>query len=120
MLDEVVREAVENWGDAICLVGPDGWSLTYRDLDRISDEVAVGMAEAGVGEGDVVVLQLPTSPDHVVAYAACAKLGAICAGVNPRLTDAEQDAVVARAAPALVIGADQAGRSAADMLRTIR
>ena len=27
-------------------------------------------------------------PDHVVAYAACAKLGAITAGVNPRLTEA--------------------------------
>ncbi len=40
----------------------------------------------------------PTSPDHVVAYAACAKIGAICAGVNPRLTDRERDAVLERAA----------------------
>ena len=84
MLDGVVREAAERWGDAICLVAPDGWTLTYRDLDRISDEVAVGLAETGVGEGDVVALQLPTSPDHVVAYAACAKIGAVCAGINPR------------------------------------
>ena len=69
MLDGVVREAAERWGDATCLVAPDGWTLTYRDLDRISDEVAVGMAESGVGEGDVVALQLPTSPDDKRAFA---------------------------------------------------
>ncbi len=120
MLDGVVREAAERWGDAICLVAPDGWALTYHDLHRISDEVAVGIAESGVGEGAVVALQLPTSPDHVVAYAACAKIGVICAGINPRLTDAEQQAVLQRATPALVIGAERSGSSLPDMLRALR
>ncbi|MQA17830.1 MAG: AMP-binding protein, partial [Pseudonocardiaceae bacterium] len=44
---------------------------------------AAGLVAAGIGVGDVVALCLPTSPDHVVAYAACAKIGALCAGVNP-------------------------------------
>jgi acyl-CoA synthetase (AMP-forming)/AMP-acid ligase II len=109
MLDAVVREAAERWGDATCLVAPDGWSLSYADLDRLSDEVAVGLLELGVTEGDVVALTLATSPDHVVAYAACAKIGAICAGVNPRLTDHERDAVLDRARPKLIIGNEVAG-----------
>ncbi len=120
MLDVVVREAAERWGDASCLVAPAGWSVSFRDLDVISDEVAAGLAAQGVVEGDVVALCLPTCPDHVVAYAACAKLGAITAGVNPRLTDHERDAVLDRARPALVIGAEVAGDSAASMLAPLR
>ena len=83
MLDAIVREAAERWGDATCLVAPAGWSLSYRDLDRLSDEVAVGLLAAGVAEGDVVALTLPTSPDHVVGYVACAKIGADLRGRQP-------------------------------------
>jgi len=120
MLDQVVAEAAERWGDATCLVAPAGWVLTYRDLHRLSDEVAVGLTEAGVGEGDVVALCLPTSVDHVVAYAACAKLGAITAGVNPRLTEAERAAVLDHAAPKLVIGEAAVGTSVETVLAPYR
>ncbi len=51
MLDVVVREAAERWGDATCLVAPAGWSLSYRELDRLSDEVAAGLLAAGVRRG---------------------------------------------------------------------
>jgi len=119
-LDAIVREAAERWGDASCLVAPDGWSLSYRDLDRLSDEVACGLLAAGVTEGDVVALTLPTCPDHVVAYAASAKIGAICAGVNPRLTDRERDAVLERAAPRLVIRTDLTGDSPDTVLAPLR
>ena len=64
-------------------VAPTGWPLTYRDLDRLSDEVAVGLPAEGVGEGDVVALVLPPWPEYVVAYAAAAKLGAVTAGITP-------------------------------------
>ncbi len=120
MLDAIVREAAERWGDASCLVAPGGWSVSFRELDEISDEVAVGLAERGVGEGEVVALCLPTCPDHVVAYAACAKLGAITAGVNPRLTERERDAVLERAQPALVLGADLVGDGVDTMLAPLR
>ena len=62
-----------------------GWPLTYADVDRISDEVAVGLAREGVGRGDVVALVLPPGPEYLLAYCAAAKLGAITAGVNDRL-----------------------------------
>jgi acyl-CoA synthetase (AMP-forming)/AMP-acid ligase II len=120
MLDAVVREAAERWGDATCHVAPAGWSLTYAQLDRASDEAAAGLRALGVGPGDVVGLALPTSPDHVVAYAACAKLGAICAGVNPRLTDHERDAVLAKVQPAVTIGRDLVGHDADTVLDGLR
>ena len=54
MIPTTVAEAARRFGDRIAYVTESGWSLTYADLDRISDEVAVGLAREGVGEGDVV------------------------------------------------------------------
>lgn len=51
--------------------------LTYADLDRLSDRVAVGLARRGVGEGDVVSFQLPNWWQFTVLHLAALKLGAI-------------------------------------------
>lgn len=109
MLDRVVRAAAVRFGERTCLVAPGGWSLSYAELDRISDEVAVGMLERGVTVGSVVALALPTSPDHVVAFVAAAKIGAITAGINPRLTDTERDAVLTSLGPKHVLEHAAAG-----------
>ncbi len=85
-----MREAARRFGDHPALLGADGIPLSYTELDRHSDEVAVGLAHRGVGLGTVVALTLPSTPDYVVAYAALAKVGAVTAGVNPRLTDGER------------------------------
>lgn len=103
MLGTVVTEAARRFGDTPCFVATDGWSLTYAELDRASDQVAAGLLARGVEEGDVVALVLPACPDYMVAYAAAAKIGATTAGVNARLTEQERAAVVAAAVPVLVI-----------------
>lgn len=103
MLGGVAREAAERFGDITAYVAPSGWALSYRDLDRMADEVAVGLAARGVGESDVVALVLPQAPEYVVAYVAAARLGAITAGVNVRLSAPERAAVLATADPKLVI-----------------
>src|SRR4051794_21506393 len=54
MIPRTVAEAARRFGDRIAYVTERGWPLTYADVDRISDEVAVGLAREGVGEGDVV------------------------------------------------------------------
>jgi acyl-CoA synthetase (AMP-forming)/AMP-acid ligase II len=103
MLDRVAREAAARWGDAAAYVAPSGWALSYADLDLLSDEVAAGFSARGLGEGDVVALVLPPVPEFVVAYLAAAKIGAVTAGVNPRLTDEERGRVLDAAEPALVL-----------------
>jgi acyl-CoA synthetase (AMP-forming)/AMP-acid ligase II len=105
MLPAIASEAAERFVDATAYVAPDGWTLTYRDLDRISDEVAVGLARRGLAAGDVLALALPPSPEYPVAYLAAAKLGAITTGVNDRLTAAERAALFETAAPRVVLAA---------------
>ncbi len=103
MLGRVATQAAERFGDASWYVAADGWSASYRDLDHISDEVAAGLLARGVTEGDVVGLVLPTIPEYMLAYVAAAKIGAITAGVNARLSPGERAAVLAAAGPALVL-----------------
>jgi len=52
-------------------------SLTFRELDEEVRRFAANLAAYGVARGDRVVLFLPVVPEAVVAYLACAVLGAV-------------------------------------------
>jgi acyl-CoA synthetase (AMP-forming)/AMP-acid ligase II len=133
MLPQTASEAARRFRDATAYVAEAGWTLTYADVDRGSDEVAAGLVARGVGPGDVVALVLPPGPEYLLAYLATAKCGAITAGVNDRLAAGERDAVLARAAPRLVLAPSGAtvptdaevlavdpAPGAADVLRALR
>lgn len=51
--------------------------LTYRELDHLSSLAALGLAERGVGRGDVVSFQLPNGWEFSVLHLACLKPGAV-------------------------------------------
>jgi acyl-CoA synthetase (AMP-forming)/AMP-acid ligase II len=103
-----IAEASRRFSDRTAYVTPRGWSLSYADVDRISDEVAVGLATRGVTAGDVVGLILPAGPEYLLTYAAVSKLGAVTAGVNDRLSERERDAIIDLAGPRLVVTTDDA------------
>jgi acyl-CoA synthetase (AMP-forming)/AMP-acid ligase II len=102
-LAATVREAARRFGDRTALVDPDGTRVSYAEIDARSEEVAAGLAAAGVGPGDVVVLRLPSDSTYVIAYAGAAKAGAVTAGINPRLAEPEQRAVEAVAGGPLTL-----------------
>ena len=107
MLGEVIREAAARYGDTPLYVSPGGHELSYAALDRLSDDVAAGLRARGVGAGDVVALVLPSGPAYAVAYAAAAKIGAITAGVNDRLSPPERRRCLAVARPRLVVASKE-------------
>jgi acyl-CoA synthetase (AMP-forming)/AMP-acid ligase II len=105
MLAATLREAARRFADEPAYVAEAGWPLSYRFLDRASDEAAVGMARRGLRAHDVLALVLPPGPEYLVSYLAAAKLGAVTAGINDRLTAVERVTVAERAAPTLVVAA---------------
>jgi acyl-CoA synthetase (AMP-forming)/AMP-acid ligase II len=110
MLAEVVTEAARAFGDRVAYVSPDGWPITYAEIDRLSDEAAVGLREeAGIGLDSVVALLLPNGVDYVVLYAALAKLGATTAGLNSLLTPRERTAALECAGADLVLATADLG-----------
>src|SRR3954452_21178352 len=112
-LTSYLAETAHRFGPTPAYVAENGLVVSYADLARVSDEVAVGLAERGIDVGDVVGLVLPTIPEYIVAYLAAAKLGAITAGVNIRLSEPEQQGVLDVAQPQLVVSAAELSASAA-------
>ncbi len=114
MLAETAAEAAQRFGPSPAFVTDEGLTLSYEQFDTLADESAVGLAELGVGEGDVVGLLLPSVPEHFVAYVAAAKLGALTAAVNPKLVQAERAAVLRAANPVVVVTTEELAPSDPD------
>ena len=63
-----------------------GHTLTYSELDAQVAAAAGALREMGVRPGDRVALLLPNCPQHVVAFFAILRLGAVVVEHNPRYT----------------------------------
>jgi len=75
-LATMVHESARSDADKPALLH-DGGRMSYRELDDLSDRVAVGLQAAGIGRGDRVAVQLPTIPEFVVAYLGILKNGSV-------------------------------------------
>ena len=66
-----------------------GATTTYSELGSQIDRAAEGLRLAGVQAGDRVALILPNCPQHIIAFYAILRLGAIVVEHNPLYTGAE-------------------------------
>lgn len=66
-----------------------GARTTYADLGAQVERAAGGLRKLGVSKGDRVALVLPNCPQHVVAFYAVLRLGAIVVEHNPLYTARE-------------------------------
>jgi long-chain acyl-CoA synthetase len=57
--------------------------LTWADVDRLSDALAIGLQDLGVTPGERVALYLQNVPAFVIAMVATWKAGAIMVSLNP-------------------------------------
>ncbi|GAB3616860.1 long-chain-fatty-acid--CoA ligase [Okibacterium endophyticum] len=87
-LGDLVATAAERYGDAVALEF-FGATTAYSELQDAIDRVAEGLRGLGVGHGDTVALVLPNCPQHIVAFYAVLRLGAIVVEHNPLYTPRE-------------------------------
>lgn len=82
------RELLEhNHGDQIAIIGEsqsrDRGEVTFSELRQEVARVAAGLGAMGVRRGDRVVAYLPNCPEAVVAFLACASIGAVWSSCGP-------------------------------------
>ncbi|WP_203567213.1 long-chain-fatty-acid--CoA ligase [Aestuariimicrobium ganziense] len=66
-----------------------GRTTSYTDLGRQVERAAEGLRRLGVHAGDRVALVLPNCPQHLVAFYAILRLGAVVVEHNPLYTSRE-------------------------------
>ncbi len=66
-----------------------GTTISYRELDRLSDAFASLLAERGVSAGDRVAVFLPNCPQFAIAFYGLLKLGCVYVPVNPMFKEHE-------------------------------
>jgi acetyl-CoA synthetase len=101
----VAHQCVDRWAartpdaPAVIWEGEDGMvrRATFHELRELTDRVANGLAELGVGPGDTVGIFMPMAIETVATVMACAKVGAVWV---PVFSGFGPDAVATRLADA--------------------
>ncbi|MDX6379636.1 MAG: acetoacetyl-CoA synthetase [Rubrobacteraceae bacterium] len=57
--------------------------VTWRELESKVGALAAGLKDLGVGRGDRVVAYLPNVPEALMAFLACASIGAVWSSCSP-------------------------------------
>ena len=87
-LVDIVAASARDYPDAPALQF-FGRETTYRELQEAIDRAAAGLRDLGVKAGDPVAIVLPNCPQHIVAFYAVLRLGAVVVEHNPLYTPRE-------------------------------
>lgn len=77
-----LREACSLHASRDAVAGPDG-TLSYRELDERTDQIAAGLVTLGLPIGAPVVVQVSNSAESVLAFYALLKCGAVPVAALP-------------------------------------
>jgi len=82
---DMIRPVFEKNANKTAL-GYLGVDVTFGDLDRYSNQFANMLLENGFRKGDVVGINLPNTPQYVIALLGTLKAGCIVSGVSPLMS----------------------------------
>jgi len=82
---EMIQETFKEFSDKMALEYL-GVEITFREIDEYSNQFANMLIDNGFKKGDVVGINLPNSPQYVIAVAGTLKAGCIVSGVSPLLS----------------------------------
>jgi long-chain acyl-CoA synthetase len=87
-LHQLLEETAKKYPDSACTIFK-GATITYPEMNALTDRLAAGLAEIGVKKGERVGIFMPNTPQFVMAYFAVLKAGGIVVAVNPLYTERE-------------------------------
>ena len=76
-----LHESAKRWPGQLAVISDQG-SMTYAELDAVSDRVAANLQRYGVEPGVAVGLQLPNIPQFLMAYFGILKAGGVVVPMN--------------------------------------
>src|SRR4029453_1212257 len=103
--DQMLSHGAERHPENVAVVFRDV-SLTYRELEALTNRFARVLVALGVVKGDRVCVLSPNCPEYIIAFYAIARVGAVASPMNPsyrereieyQLNDTDAVAIVAHA-----------------------
>jgi malonyl-CoA/methylmalonyl-CoA synthetase len=83
----------------------DGRTFTYGQMWDLAGRLAGALRGHGVGVGDRVAVQVDKSPEAIILFLACARVGAVYLPLNTAYTLNEVDYFVGDAEPKVIVAA---------------
>ena len=105
-IGEALRRTASRFPKRIALVGANQ-RISFDELDRAADELAHGLRALDVGRGDQVALWITNSPEWVICWMACARLGAVLVTVNTRYKPDEIEYILRQSDARVLIAMDR-------------
>lgn len=102
----VLSERARELPDKEALVAPNQ-RITFRELDNRVQALANGLGALGVRHGDTVALWMTNTPDWVVVWFACARLGAVLVPINTRYKLEEARYILQQSGARVLIAMDR-------------
>ena len=102
---EKFQEMVAKYPDKTALIWM-GKRITYRQLDKLSNQLAAYLVKNGLKPDDVVGLHMPNIPAHYIGLVAVQKAGAVSTGLSPLLTAQEMEHQLKDSGAKMVLTAD--------------
>ncbi len=100
--DYALMHAAETPGSEACVFGHE--RVTYKQLASATDLVARALLRIGTHRGDRVMLVAFPGPEYLVMLLACARIGAIFVGADPRQNIDDIEQIIHDAKPQVLIG----------------
>src|SRR3989440_6437185 len=87
-LQDRLREVAREVGDKPALVMGDR-TVTFREVDQLSDRLAVALAKRGIRPGDRVTIFMPNCIEFVIAFYGTLKIGCVVNPINAQSKERE-------------------------------
>jgi long-chain acyl-CoA synthetase len=78
----MLEEAAQKYPNSPCTIFK-GAVITYREMDKLTNQLAAGITGLGVKKGDRVGIFMPNTPQFVITFFAILKAGGVVVAVNP-------------------------------------
>jgi len=111
----ILEATAARWGSQPATCFADH-SLSYSQIDTLSDQLARALLILGLQKGDRVGLLLPNCPQFVLAFYAILKAGGVVAAINPQYRPRELEAQLQDAGAEILISV----RSAAQVIQSVQ
>src|SRR2546428_13236572 len=83
ILHQSLQDSAAEWPERIAVVEPGIGELTYRDLDKLSEQLASYLYRVGVRRGDRVGLYMEKSIDAIASIFGVLRVGAAYEPLDP-------------------------------------